>query len=47
MGRVTTKEDTEFLKQSIEQTPPPPFDEDELIPLKLSFVVIHVSNAKT
>ena len=47
IGRVATTEDAESIKLSLpEETPsPPPFDEDELIPLKLSFV-IHESNAK-
>ena len=43
LGVVSTLEDTNLIRS--EEVPiPPAFDEDELIPLKLSFVVTNVSN---
>ena len=41
---VLSKQDENNFKNSEQQPLPPAFDEDELIPLQLSFTVTHVSN---
>ena len=48
MGVVPTTEHYLNLGKALDEIPSlPPFDEDELIPVQLSFVVTHVSNFKT